>query len=104
MGSPSYRPVAATTRPAPSLSSLPFVVCEPGRLTGLWVVEPSGDWPTDCATGRAHAAALIAFMAADGNTQQMGHIIRAIGQAGQWTGVEVGFCQAIADAAVSAWS
>ena len=101
MGSPSCRPVAATTRPTPSLSSLPFVVCEPGHPARLWVVEPSGDWTTDCTTGRTHAAALIAFMAVDGNTQQLGHVIRAIGQAGQWTGVEVGFYQGLADAAVT---
>lgn len=83
----------------PSLSALPFVDCQAGRPARLWAVQESGDWSTDCSIGREHGHALIAFMAADGNTQQLGHVIRAIGQTGKWTGVEVGFCQAIADAA-----
>ncbi|AOR76547.1 hypothetical protein [Novosphingobium resinovorum] len=58
----------------------------------LWAPERTGDYSTDCATGRRHAAELIEFMHQSGNAPIFGSVIRRITEKGQFDGVETGFC------------
>lgn len=88
-------------RRAPAFAELPFVECAPGQQPQLWVVRPAGLWSEDCATGRRYADDLLTFMRAKSSTPQLTYIIRAMPPGDQWTGIEVGFIEAIGKAAIS---
>lgn len=85
------------------LEALPFVqIDEHGRVASLWDVAPSGDWSADNAAGADFAEALIQLMSAAEMPPILGHVMQAIGRAGAWTGIEVGFCHRIAVGAAAA--
>lgn len=76
--------------------TLPFVDSIEGQATSLWTVQRTGDFEADCATGRAHAMALSDYIARAGDPAFLPLVARDIMRAGQWTGVEIGFFQGIA--------
>lgn len=79
-----------------SWEALPFVSVENGQATSLWAVERTGDYSADCATGRAHASALTAYIAEAGDPSFLPLVARDIVRAGQWTGVEISFFHGMA--------
>lgn len=82
-------------------ADLPFVVVPTaGHPAQLWVTQPVADWATNCTTGRLYGHLLCRYMEATSDTSMLGKVSEAIVAAGQWTGIEVGFFQAIADEAV----
>lgn len=66
---------------------------------GLDALSKGVDWGSDNQRGEAMARALIEQMAADGFTPKLGHVVSAMID-GVFSGVEVGFFQVFADAAV----
>lgn len=72
-----------------------------GDITDIWTPESSGDWATDTAKGKAYAAEAVRHMFFHDMTPVLGFIIKAMIGRGQFGGVEAGFCQGIADNAVS---
>ena len=66
-----------------------------------WHVSRSGDYATDCATGRAHADELVRVMRAEGNPGLLHHVVEAIALGGQFDGgVEVGFFTRLAESSI----
>jgi hypothetical protein len=57
----------------------------------LWAPERTGDYAADCATGRFYAEELVEFIAATDKPFVLGHIAKAIAEAGTWDAVEIGF-------------
>lgn len=85
------------------VTALPFVQAqENGQPTSLWDVTPSGVWSADNDTGGAYADALISHMAATAQPILLGLVMKAIMDAGTWTGLECGFCHRIAGATLRA--
>lgn len=83
-----------------ALSDLPFVVVRVGLPTNLWRVDASGDYVADCATGASHADALLEHMDLNENPSLLAMVAREAARA-DWTGVQVGFFQRLAEKAVS---
>lgn len=81
----------------PHITALPFVQAqENGQPASLWSVAPSGVWAADNDVGGAHADALLIHIATTGQPFLLGHVMKAIAEAGAWTGIECGFCHRIA--------
>lgn len=95
-------PDAARETPMPPqqpLSDLPFVREVTGLPTQLWVATPTGAWAADNATGHGYADVLLAYIEATGNLTLLGFVVKAIGQSGQWSGIEAGFFHRLAERA-----
>lgn len=79
------------------VTALPFVQAQAnGQPSSLWAVTSSGVWSADNDTGGAYADALIDLMSSTAQPFLLGFVMKAIMDAGAWTGVECGFCHAIA--------
>ena len=65
-----------------------------------WVVTPTGDWGTDCDTGREYAKALMRYSRAHQTPFILGYVMKAIASKGQIGGIEVGFFNAIGEAMI----
>lgn len=61
----------------------------------------TGDWAADCSLGRDHANRLINQVRYNADYPRITRTMKAIATAGNWTGVHVGFCQRIAEAATT---
>lgn len=72
-----------------------------GKVVSMWNPEVTGDYIVDCAKGRDYAEEVVAAMRQEENPALLGWIIRGFGQDEARRGVEVGFCQAIAEAAMT---
>ena len=67
----------------------------------FWSDAATGNWATDCTTGRERAELVIGCLTSKTNAMSMfTAIMRDMAAKGQWTGVEVGFCQRLAELAV----
>ncbi|MDQ0349384.1 hypothetical protein [Ancylobacter vacuolatus] len=56
------------------LSVFPFItMTSAGR--DFWAVEPTGNWATDCAVAKAHAATLAAALGEDGCSHLVGRLL-----------------------------
>jgi hypothetical protein len=62
---------------------------------GRWQPDRSGDYATDCAAGREIGAEVADLISSTGNPAFFGTIARAIAEAGQFDGIEAGFCSHI---------
>lgn len=62
---------------------------------GRWVPDRSGDYEGDCKRGRAYAEEMLDLIERTGNPAVFGGIVRAITDAGQFDGIEAGFCARI---------
>jgi len=79
-------------------NTLPFVKCdETGHVISTWTVESSGDYSKDCATGRHHFDQLLRAIDASGNLLLLSRVIEGQVKAGHWSGIEIGFTQAMAE-------
>lgn len=70
-----------------------------GADGALWCPERTGSYAEDCKLGRFYAGELLGFIKVTGAHPFLGHVCAAIPR-DSWGGVEVGFLQAIAEAAV----
>ena len=82
-------------------AGLPFVkaarVSESDEVqVNFWSVPTSGDYGTDCATGRRYAAELVTRIRETGNTLLLSRVRSAMPQ--DFTGVEIGFEAGLASA------
>lgn len=67
----------------------------------FWTDVATGDWAEDCTIGRERADLMIAALTVHQDKICMfAASMRDMVEKGQWTGVEVGFCQRIAELAV----
>ncbi len=70
----------------------------------FWTEASTGDWGTDCNTGRWRAERYVTRL---NNTPEsiplFLHSMREIVEKSQWTGVEVGFFQRIIELAMTGW-
>lgn len=64
-----------------------------------WPDAATGDYAADCRTGRERALAVVDAIQGGVGTSLLGHVVRAIGVTGAWSGVEVGFFQVFAERA-----
>jgi len=71
-----------------------------GGGDSLWAPDRTGNYADDCDRGRAYARELITYMRLRDAPMMLGYVSRAIG-AGEWSGVEVGFFQELAERAVA---
>lgn len=67
----------------------------------MWAIVPTGDYSADCEAGTAAAIELQDFMLAGDAPFMLGHVLRSMVEKGRWSGVEVGFAQTMAQAALS---
>lgn len=67
----------------------------------MWAIVPTGDWAADNEAGIAAAIELQDYMRAQDAAFMLSHVLRSMAAKGRWSGVEVGFAQAMAQAAVS---
>lgn len=68
----------------------------------MWAIAaPTGDYSADCEAGVGAAIELQDFMRTQDAPFMLGHVLQAMIAKGRWSGVEVGFAQAMAQAAVS---
>ena len=72
-----------------------------GRVTDYWSPVTAGDWSVDNAMGKEYGAEAVRRMAFDDATPTLGFIVKAMMVRGQFGGVEAGFCQKVAENAVS---
>lgn len=63
-------------------------------------IAASGDWKSDCESGRSLGRTLLAQMVEDENPTVLGHAVRSLMEANRWSGVEAGFLHAFAEAAI----
>lgn len=64
-------------------------------------MSETGDYGTDCATGRHMADALIIRMAGvENTTPALSHIVHEMIKIGRWGAVHIGFFQRLADRSV----
>ena len=84
-----------TAAPTITAAHLPFVQ---GR--NYWSVTPSGDYADDCATGRAYARDALLWMVCGDFGAMLGYIVQAMPRGTNMGGIEIGFLQGIADAAM----
>lgn len=81
-----------------AIADLPFVSSDLGGAVDLWVVKPSGDYATDCRTGRRHASDLISVIDRYDAPNFYGEVVKRISQKdGDWSGIETGFFQEVAE-------
>lgn len=82
------------------IDTLPFVSKQDNRVL-LWVVNPTGQYPADCATGRAYAIELIDYMRTHDGASLLVNIVQAMAATGQpFSGIEIGFITTISECAV----
>lgn len=63
----------------------------------FWHVSPSSDYASDCATGRAMAGEVVAFLHGNDALPLLGWIVQAVGTLErEWGGIEAGFFHALA--------
>jgi len=68
----------------------------------FWSDAATGDWSQDCLTGRKRAETVIGCLVSKPDSMCMfTAIMRDMATKGQWTGVEVGFCQRLAELALN---
>lgn len=72
-----------------------------GNVVSLWKPEVTGDYAKDCAAGRNYADEVVRSMIAEEKPALLGWVIRGFGQDESRHGVEVGFCQRIAEWVIS---
>lgn len=60
-----------------------------------WEPVRTGDYATDCATGRRYARELIDFMSVTDDPLPFGRAVRAITAGGVYEAVEIGFCSTL---------
>lgn len=60
-----------------------------------WSPERSGDYSQDCETGRAAAREMLSHIRLTENPLIYGSVVRDMVSAGQYGGVEIGFCSEI---------
>lgn len=65
---------------------------------GEWRPKRTGDYATDCATGRAIGQEIVDLVQASGNRLITGAAARMIVRGAMWDGVEVGFFHVIGKA------
>ncbi len=68
-----------------------------GEALAFINMADTGEYPADCAHGRAMADKLVTRMRETGNTSMLGAICRGIIDAGRWQAVHAGFFQRLAD-------
>ena len=73
-----------------------------GTVASMWNPEITGDYIEDCKKGLDYADEVIAGMRQNENPALLGWVVRGFGQDQARRGVEVGFCQRIAEAVLSA--
>ncbi|WP_426050362.1 hypothetical protein [Brevundimonas sp. SL161] len=61
----------------------------------------SGDYAADNRQGHGHADALIEVMRDAEVPGLLGHVIKAVGASGRWSGVEIGFAHRLAEYALA---
>lgn len=83
------------------LDGLPFVQDTPGSARVFWKVQPTGDYAKDCETGRGYARATRDYLLDGGAPSVLGQIASAMPPR-PWSGVETGYFQGIASAAMGA--
>lgn len=67
----------------------------------FWSDAATGNWATDCTTGRTRAETVIGCLASKPDSLCMfTAIMRDMVAKANWGGVEVGFCQRLAELAV----
>lgn len=80
----------------------PVAVHQASRSAAAPLLPAStGDWAADCYLGRDHADRLINRVRYNADYPSFTRAMKAIATAGSWTGVDVGFCQRIAEAATT---
>lgn len=84
---------------------LPFVKIVADEYLGdrldFWSIAPTGDWSKDNAIGRSYAVETLKFIRQTGAYNIMGEIRRSVRASKiSNTGTEVGFLQALTEAAV----
>lgn len=79
--------------------TLPFVSA--AESIDYWDVQPSGEYSQDCQTGRDYARRLVQHMKLKNDPTVFGWVLRAQGEKGGNTGIEIGFRQAIAEMLVA---
>lgn len=76
-------------------------LAEDGKIASMWHPEVSGDYIADCKKGREYADEVVSAMRQRENPALLGWIVRGFGQDETRKGVEVGFCQRIAEYALA---
>ena len=71
-----------------------------GPHLDFWHLEPTADWGEDCRVGRDAASELTRYMDFARGPNLLGSVVREMIQKGRFTGLEVGFCQRIAECAM----
>jgi len=67
----------------------------------FWSDAATGNWAEDCQTGRSRADMVVGCLASKPESLCMFTAsMRDMVEKGQWTGVEVGFCQRVIEMAV----
>ncbi len=83
-----------------AVKKLPFVTSE-GDTLNLWAVKNTGSWGHDNKVGRAHGEACLKYMTAENNPAMLFAIVDTIvRRAEPMDGIECGFMQTIAEAAI----
>jgi len=68
----------------------------------FWSDAATGNWAEDCITGRTRAELVVGCLASKQEALCMFTAsMRDMVEKGQWTGVEVGFCQRVIELAVN---
>lgn len=67
-----------------------------------WAPARTGDYPTDCARGRAYFAELHDCTMTTGNPTLLSRVLSAQIKGGEWGAVEIGFAQAMAEKIIQA--
>jgi hypothetical protein len=62
-----------------------------------WKPTRTGDYATDCSTGRKYFNELLAFIERTGNPTLLCRVLSAQVRGGVWNGVEIGFAQAMGE-------
>lgn len=74
-----------------NFDSLPFV------SASAWTPDRTGNFETDCATGRSYFRALQELILKTGNPLFLSRVLHAQVEGGKWEGVEIGFAQALGE-------
>lgn len=72
------------------------------EILGFAQMAETGDYGTDCATGRIMADALIKRMADTDYTPALGAVVGEMVKADRWGAAHIGFFQRLADQSVQA--
>ncbi len=79
-------------------AEMPFVKCDAeGNVVDPWSVQPTDDYAENCRTGRRFFGLLLFPMRLENNPLLIGTVTQAIVMKGKWTGIEVGFIQAMSE-------